>query len=120
MGSIQYRLQACYKDVLCAAADKIQNADFLSLFFFFLDSLLCLTVTSFALSSAAGAERAALLLHRRVPAATRHSVRSGGGGGGGPGPQSHPAVAQTPQRLLQQGGPEPVLQQPAHLLAGAH
>lgn len=71
-------------------------------------------------SSLPGAEREVVLLHRCVSAAPQHTVRAGGSSGGRQGPQPHPAVAQTPQRLLQQGGSEPLLQQPPHLLAGVN
>lgn len=71
-------------------------------------------------SSLPGTEREVVLLHRCVSAAPRHTVWAGGSSGGRQGPQPHPAVAQTPQRLLQQGGSEPLLQQPPHLLAGVN
>lgn len=71
-------------------------------------------------SSLPGAEWAVVLLHCRVHAAAQHTVWAGGGGGGRPAPQSHPAVAQTPQRLLQQGGSDSLLQQPPDLLAGVN
>lgn len=67
-----------------------------------------------------GTEREVVLLYRCVSAAPWHTVWAGGGSGGRQGPQPHPAVAQTPQRLLQQGGSEPLLQQPPHLLAGVN
>lgn len=76
---------------------------------------------SFQLSSSLpGAEWEAVLLHRRVSAAPRHTVWARSSGGCWQGPQSHPAVAQTPQRLLQQGGSESLLQQPPNLLAGVN
>lgn len=71
-------------------------------------------------SSLPGTEREVVLLHRCVSAAPWHTVWAGGSSGGRQGPQPHPAVAQTPQRLFQQGGSKPLLQQPPHLLAGVN
>lgn len=72
------------------------------------------------LLSLPGAEWEVVLLHRRVSAATRHAVWARGRGGGRQSPQSHPAVAQTPQWLLQQGGSDSLLQQPPDILAGVN
>lgn len=71
-------------------------------------------------SSLPGTEREVVLLHRCVSVTPRHTVWAGGSSGGRQGPQPHPAVAQTPQWLLQQGGSESLLQQPPHLLAGVN
>lgn len=89
--------------------------------FFLLNPVALRLFSSFHVSlSLPGTERETVLLHRCVSAAPWHTVWAGSSGGCRQGPQSHPAVAQTPQRLLQQGGSESLLQQPPNILAGVN
>lgn len=71
----------------------------------------------FYLTPLPGVEWEIVLLLSSFITSPWHPVWARGCGGRRQTPQSHPAVAQTPQWLLHSGGSEPLLQQSANILA---